>query len=1396
MTATMYYDNDADPAALAGQTVAIIGYGSQGHAHALNLHESRRRRRRRARRRRRKSRALAAEAGLRVMDVADAVKAADVIMILVPDTAQKAVYDAEIAPNLRAGHLLMFAHGFNIHFGRIDPPGDRRRRDGRAEGPGPPGPLASTRRAAACRPCSPSSATQSGTARDRVLAYARALGSTRAGVLETTFAEETETDLFGEQSVLCGGTAALVKMAFETLVEAGYQPELAYFETMHELKLIVDLMYRGGLNFMRFSVSDTAEYGDYVSGPRIIDEQRPRDDAGGPRATSRTGRSPNRWIAENDSGRARVRAPARGRPRPPDRAGRRAAARPDAVPQPGRGPGRPGPGRGHHARAPRGERRAYRGPPGRSSPAGSVRIFDTTLRDGEQAPGAGLTAAEKLEVARQLARLKVDVIEAGFPAASPGDFEAVRRIAQETPRRDRRRGARPLQGRRPAAGDRGDQGRRAAAPPRVHRHQRHPPQAQAADRSRDGARRGGPLGPLRPRGARPRRRDRVLRRGRLAHRHRLPAPGLRGGRRGRRLHGQHPGHRRLRDPVRVRARSSSGSSTSSATQATVSVHCHNDLGLATANTLAAVQAGARQVEVTINGLGERAGNASLEEVVMALRTRPTQFPELGSRRPDRADHGGQPPGQLPDRVRDPAEQGDRRRQRVRPRVGDPPGRRHQEPADLRDHDPAVGRADRQPADDRQAVRPARPPGQAPRARLRARGRGARRDLPPGDRPRRREEGGHRRRPASRSSSSARPRSRRRVALVGWSVTSSHGGNATGTVTLTVGGEERTAEATGNGPVNALFRAVDEALQPVLGWHPTLTEYEIKAVVGRRGRPGPGPGPLPALVGRGPGRARRLRPRVIDEHHRGVARRLPRGRQQAPRRRDQRRRRSRSSSPRTERGPPVTEGDLDVPDRDDPGRRRRAGGRRGRAAGRRRGRRAGSGSRSSGPRSSPAARRSTRTGSRSGPRTSPPAARPTRSCSAPSAGRSGPIRRRAVRPEQALFALRGGLGLFANLRPVTRPSGARAVVAAPPRAARGRRHADRPRADRRASTSATGRRRRREPGARTALDTLPYTEPEIRRDRARSRSSWRRAGAAALTQRRQGERPRDLAPVADGRRRGRAPSYPDVELNHQLVDSCAMLLVRRPADFDVIVTENLFGDILSDEAAVLAGSLGMLPSASLGERRTEHGTFGLYEPIHGSAPDIAGPGPGQPDRHDPVGGDARCGCRSGATDAADGDRGRRRRARSTTAGGRPTWPMPARRRRRPRGRRHDRRFATAVIEALGDRRRGRIAGDDAATDARSSSTTRPCATAPRARTSPCRSPTSCAIARMLDEFGMPYIEGGWPGSNPKDIEFFAAARTMPWETARSSPRSARPATARTSPATTRTCASWSPPRRRS
>jgi ketol-acid reductoisomerase len=294
----MYYDNDVDPSALAGQTVAIIGYGSQGHAHALNLRDSgvdvvvglaegs-------------KSRPLAAEAGLRVASVADAVREADVVMILVPDTAQKAVYDKDIEPNLKPGALLMFAHGFNIRFERIKPGAGT---DVGMVAPKGPGHLLRSVYTAGGGVPSLFAVEQdaSGTARARTLAYARALGSTRAGVLETTFKEETETDLFGEQALLCGGVSALIKAAFETLVEAGYQPELAYFETMHELKLIVDLMYRGGLNFMRFSVSDTAEYGDYVSGPRVAE---------GVKATMKdvltdiqTGAFANRWIAVQEAG--------------------------------------------------------------------------------------------------------------------------------------------------------------------------------------------------------------------------------------------------------------------------------------------------------------------------------------------------------------------------------------------------------------------------------------------------------------------------------------------------------------------------------------------------------------------------------------------------------------------------------------------------------------------------------------------------------------------------------------------------------------------------------------------------------------------------------------------------------------------------------------------------------------------------------------------------------------------------------------------------------------------------------------------------------------------------------------------------------------------------------------
>ena len=266
--AKIYYDKDANLSLIRGKKVAIIGYGSQGHAHALNLKES-------GVKVRvglaptSKSAAKAKKAGLTVGSVADVSQWADVIMVLVPDHVQARLYREEIAPGLTAGKMLMFAHGFNIRFKGIVPPKNvdvtmiapkspgHRVREVFQEGGGVPGLIAVYQNA-------------TGNAKKLALSYGRAIGCTRAGVLETTFSEETETDLFGEQAVLCGGWAELVKAGFKTLVDAGYQPEIAYFECMHELKLIVDLMYRGGLNYMRYSVSDTAEWGDYVSGPRVV----------------------------------------------------------------------------------------------------------------------------------------------------------------------------------------------------------------------------------------------------------------------------------------------------------------------------------------------------------------------------------------------------------------------------------------------------------------------------------------------------------------------------------------------------------------------------------------------------------------------------------------------------------------------------------------------------------------------------------------------------------------------------------------------------------------------------------------------------------------------------------------------------------------------------------------------------------------------------------------------------------------------------------------------------------------------------------------------------------------------------------------------------------------------
>ncbi|HEY1262852.1 MAG TPA: ketol-acid reductoisomerase [Terriglobales bacterium] len=298
--AKLYHDADADLSLIQKKKVAIIGYGSQGHAHALNLkdsgvdvrvglHSGS------------ASKAKAEAAGLKVTDVAEAAKWADVIMILIPDTTQAEVYKRDIEPNLSKGKTLMFAHGFNIRFGTITPPKDvdvtmiapkapgHRVREVFTEGGGTPALLAVHQDA-------------SGQARQLALSYAKGLGTTRAGVIETTFAEETETDLFGEQAVLCGGASALVKAGFQTLVDAGYQPEIAYFECMHELKLIVDLMYRGGLNYMRYSVSDTAEHGDYTGGPRVVTDET-RNAMKQMLKEIQDGTYAKGWIDENKKGR-------------------------------------------------------------------------------------------------------------------------------------------------------------------------------------------------------------------------------------------------------------------------------------------------------------------------------------------------------------------------------------------------------------------------------------------------------------------------------------------------------------------------------------------------------------------------------------------------------------------------------------------------------------------------------------------------------------------------------------------------------------------------------------------------------------------------------------------------------------------------------------------------------------------------------------------------------------------------------------------------------------------------------------------------------------------------------------------------------------------------------------
>ncbi len=305
MAAKMYYEADADPSIIRGRKVAIIGYGSQGHAHALNLKDSgvpvviglREGS---------QSAAKAEAAGLKVMSIRDAAKWANVIMLTMPDTEQKATYEADIKPFMRKGKALAFAHGFNIRFKRIRPP---KSVDVIMIAPKGPGHLVRrTYTEGGGVPCLIAVENDaSGQAKDLALSYADAIGGARAGVIETTFTEETETDLFGEQVVLCGGLTSLVQAAFETLVEAGYQPEMAYFECLHEVKLIVDLMYEEGIAGMRYSISDTAEYGDLTRGPRIVNA-RTKTEMRKILKEIQSGRFAKEWVAESESGRANFNA--------------------------------------------------------------------------------------------------------------------------------------------------------------------------------------------------------------------------------------------------------------------------------------------------------------------------------------------------------------------------------------------------------------------------------------------------------------------------------------------------------------------------------------------------------------------------------------------------------------------------------------------------------------------------------------------------------------------------------------------------------------------------------------------------------------------------------------------------------------------------------------------------------------------------------------------------------------------------------------------------------------------------------------------------------------------------------------------------------------------------------
>ncbi len=303
--AKLYYTQDVDPQIVRGQRVAVLGYGSQGHAHALNLkdsgvqvcvglYEGS------------KSWTKAEQDGLEVKSVAEAIRWADMAMFCVPDVPMRHIYRESVAPNLRDGHMLLFAHGLNIHYRLIEPPASvdvamiapkgpgHRLRHEFVHGAGMPALVAVHQDA-------------TGTALSRALSYGWGIGSAKAGILETTFKEETETDLFGEQAVLCGGLSALIKAGFETLVEAGYQPEAAYFECLHEMKLIVDLIYEGGLSYMRYSISDTAEWGDYTAGPKIIGDQT-REAMREILAAIQDGSFVDRWIKENETGRKQLQA--------------------------------------------------------------------------------------------------------------------------------------------------------------------------------------------------------------------------------------------------------------------------------------------------------------------------------------------------------------------------------------------------------------------------------------------------------------------------------------------------------------------------------------------------------------------------------------------------------------------------------------------------------------------------------------------------------------------------------------------------------------------------------------------------------------------------------------------------------------------------------------------------------------------------------------------------------------------------------------------------------------------------------------------------------------------------------------------------------------------------------